>query len=113
MADHTVIYDAAAAQEMLVTVKSKGEIRALLNAVAKLRALGEQLVPPHMKPLGGEVAGGLRELRPRQGRSDWRPIYMRIGKRAYVVLAVGRHDEFEKLVARARDRARQYESWRT
>jgi phage-related protein len=112
MAAHTVIYDAAAAKETLVAVKSKGEIKALLNAVEKLRALGEQLVPPHMKPLGGEDAAGLRELRPRQGRSDWRPIYMRIGERAYVILALGRHDEFEKLVARAQDRARQYEGWR-
>jgi phage-related protein len=110
--EFTVIYDAAAAQE-LIAVKSKGEIKALLNAVEKLRALGEQLVPPHMKPLGGEGAGGLRELRPRQGRSDWRPIYMRIGHRAYVVLAVGKHDEFEKLVARAQARAAQYESWQT
>jgi phage-related protein len=108
-----VIYDAAAAQEMAVRVRSKGEIKALLNAVEKLRALGEQLVPPHMKPLGGEGAAGLRELRPRQGRSDWRPIYMRIGEQAYVVLAVGKHDEFEKLVARAQARAGQYESWRT
>jgi hypothetical protein len=106
------MHDAAAAQE-IVAIKSTGEIKALPTAVEKLRALGEQLVPPHMKPLGGEGAAGLRELRPRQGRSDWRPIYMRIGKRAYVILAVGRHDEFEKLVARAQDRARQYEGWRT
>jgi hypothetical protein len=72
MADHTVIYDAAAAQEMLGAVKAKEEKKAILNAVDKLQALGEQLAPPHMKPLGGEDAAGLRELRPRQGRSDWR-----------------------------------------
>jgi phage-related protein len=113
MADHTVIYDAAAAQELVVAVKSKEERRAIFNAVDKLQALGEQLAPPHMKPLGGEGAAGLRELRPRQGRSDWRPIYTRIGERAYVILAVGKHDEFEKLVARAQARARQYGDWRT
>ncbi|MDX6671099.1 MAG: hypothetical protein QOI91_1462 [Solirubrobacteraceae bacterium] len=113
MTPHTVIYDVAAAREMLVAVKSKGEIKALLNVVEKLRALGEQLVPPHMKPLGGEGAAGLRELRPRQGSSDWRLIYRRIGERAYVILSVGTHDEFDKLVARAQDRGRQYEGWRT
>jgi phage-related protein len=98
---------------MLIAVKSKEEKKALLNVTDKLEALGEQLAPPHMKPLGGEGAAGLRELRPRQGRSDWRPIYMRIGAEAYVILAVGKHDEFEKLVARAQARSRQYEGWRT
>jgi phage-related protein len=113
IADHTVIYDAAAAQELVVAVKSKEGRRAIFNAIDKLEALGEQLAPPHMKPLGGEGAAGLRELRPRQGRSDWRPVYTRIGERAYVILAVGKHDEFEKLLARARARARQYGVWRT
>lgn len=50
MADHTVIYDAAAAQELVVAVKAKEERRAIFNAVDKLQALGEQLAPPHMKP---------------------------------------------------------------
>jgi phage-related protein len=113
IADHTVKYDAAAAQELVVAVKSKEGRRAIFNAIDKLEALGEQLAPPHMKPLGGEGAAGLRELRPRQGRSDWRPVYTRIGERAYVILAVGKHDEFEKLLARAQARARQYGVWRT
>src|SRR3954464_4696930 len=101
MADHTVTSDAAALKEMLIAVKSKEDKKAILNAVDKLQALGEQLAPPHMKPLGGEDGAGLRELRPRQGSSDWRPIYMRIGAKAYVILAVAKHDEFEKLVTRA------------
>jgi hypothetical protein len=113
VADYTVIYDAAAGQELAVAVKSKEERRAIFNAVDKLQALGEQLAPPHMKPLGGEDAAGLRELRPRQGKSDWRPIYARIGAKAYVILAVGRHDEFEKLIARAQARAERYEGWST
>jgi phage-related protein len=113
MADHTVIYDVAAAQELVVAVKSKEERRAIFNAVDKLQALGEQLAPPHIKPLGGEDAAGLRELRPRQGRSGWRPVYTRIGEKVYVILAVGKHDEFEKLVARAQTRAREYGDWRT
>lgn len=113
MADHTVTCDVAAAQELAMAVKSKEEKRAIFNAVDKLEALGEQLAPPHMKPLGGADAAGLRELRPRQGKSDWRPIYARIGEKAYVILAVGKHDEFEKLVARAQARAQGYEGWRT
>jgi phage-related protein len=113
MADHPVTCDAAALKEMLIAVKSKEEKKALLNVIDKLEALGEQLAPPHMKPLGGEGAAGLRELRPRQGRSDWRAIYKRIGEKAYVILAVVKHDEFEKLVARAQARSRQCEGWRT
>lgn len=49
---HTVIYDPDAVVELLA-VKSKEEHRALLNAVLKLREVGEQLGPPHMKPLKG------------------------------------------------------------
>jgi hypothetical protein len=113
MSDHTVIYDAAAAQELVVAVKSKEERKALFNAVDKLEALGEQLPPPHMKPLGGADAAGLRELRPRQGRSDWRPIYMRIGETVYVILAIGRHDDFDKLIASAQARAERYKGWAT
>lgn len=62
----------------------------------KLRQLGEQLAPPHMKPLKGQQAGGLRELRPRQGRSDWRALYVRRSW-GYVILAIDRHDNFEDL----------------
>jgi hypothetical protein len=104
---HTVIYDADAVVEFVTAVKSKEERRAIFNAVEKLRELGERLAPPHMKPLQGEAAGGLCELRPRQGRSDWRALYRRFGS-TYVVLAVDRHDNFAALVARAQQRAVQY-----
>ena len=60
-----------------------------------------------MKPLQG--AAGLCELRPRQGRSDWRPIYVRRGD-VFVVVAIDRHDNFEALKARAEQRAAQYPS---
>jgi hypothetical protein len=64
---YTVIYDPDAVAEFVTAVKSKSEQRAILNAAAKLRELGERLGPPHMKPLQGEAATTLRELRPRQG----------------------------------------------
>jgi hypothetical protein len=104
---HTVIYDPDAVVELLA-VKSKEEHRALLNAVLKLREIGQQLGPPHMKPLKGDGGAALRELRPRQGQSDWRAIYRRADA-FYVILAVDRHKNFARLIERARTRARQYD----
>src|SRR5580700_6508418 len=103
---HSVIYDPDAVVELLA-MKSREEHRALLNAVRKLGELGEQLGPPHMKPLKGDRAAALHELRPRQGRSDWRAIYRRAGA-FYVILALGRHKEFAALIERAQVRAERY-----
>ncbi|HEY2768127.1 MAG TPA: type II toxin-antitoxin system RelE/ParE family toxin [Solirubrobacteraceae bacterium] len=104
---HSVIYDPDAVHEFVTAVKSKEGHRSILNAVLKLRELGERLGPPHMKPLQGAAAAGLRELRPKQGQSDWRAIYRRAGS-TYVVLAVDRHANFDSLVARAQVRASRY-----
>lgn len=103
-----VIYDPDAVNELVTLVKSKEEYRALINAVLKLRNLGERLEPPHMKLLKGNTASGLRELRPKQGRSDWRAIYRRAGS-VYVILAIDRHANFKSLIARAQIRAQRYE----
>jgi hypothetical protein len=103
---HNVIYDPDAVVDLLA-MKSKEEHRALLNAVRKLGELGEQLGPPHMKPLKGDRAAALRELRPRQGRSDWRAVYRRAGG-FYVILAIDRHKEFAALIERAQARAERY-----
>lgn len=107
-ASYKVVYDPDATIELASAVKSKEELRAIFNAVEKLRALGERLCPPHMKPLQGEPAASLRELRPRQGRSDWRAIYSRYGA-GYVILALDRHKNFTTLVARAQGRAARYQ----
>jgi hypothetical protein len=90
---YTVIYDPDAVVELVTSVKSKEERNAIFNAASKLRDLGEQLMPPHMKPLQGRDAAGLRELRPRRGDSDWRAVYRRFGD-VYVILAVDRYDQF-------------------
>lgn len=37
----------------------------------------------------GEKGSGLRELRPRRGRSRWRPIYRRIEDELFAILSVG------------------------
>jgi hypothetical protein len=106
---YTVIYDVDAVGELMSAVKSKDANRSIINAVFKLREMGERLEPPHMKPLQGAAASGLRELRPKQGRSDWRAIYRRAGS-VYVILAVDRHANFESLIARAAKRARRYDA---
>jgi hypothetical protein len=103
---YTVVYDADALHDFNSELKSKGERLAVANAVDKLRRLGEQLVPPHMKPLKGY--GELRELRPRQGRSPTRPLYRRFGD-GYVMLAIAVKDDFDKKAGTAQDRAAQYE----
>jgi hypothetical protein len=49
------------------------EKAALINAEAKLAALGPGLPYPHSSAVQG--ADRLRELRPRGGRSPWRALY--------------------------------------
>jgi len=60
-----------------------------------------------MKPLKGDRAAALRELRPKQGQSDWRAIYRRAGD-FYAILAFDRHKNIAALIERARARADQY-----
>jgi len=102
-----VIYDPDAVVDLLA-MRSRDEHRALLNAVRKLGELGNQLRPPHMKPLKGDRTATLHELRPRQGRSDWRAIYRRAGD-FHVILAIDRHKDYDVLIERARARAEQYD----
>lgn len=58
------------------------EYRAMANALAKLRELGDQLAFPHTSNVQG--AEHIRELRPRGGRSRWRAFFRRIGDRMAV-----------------------------
>jgi hypothetical protein len=46
---------------------------AMLHAVEKLEAVGPRLGSPHSSAVQGDAGQGLRELRPRAGRSRWRP----------------------------------------
>jgi|SRR5215211_1584669 len=72
---------------------------AVLHAVEKLAALGPALPHPHQSDVRG--GNGLRELRPRAGRSRIRPLYGRVGD-TFAVVAIGP----EALVDRRRfDRA--------
>jgi hypothetical protein len=74
--------EAVAEREALVP-KEKA---ALINAEAKLVALGANLPYPHSSAVLG--ADRLRELRPRGGRSPWRALYRQVGDE-FVVAAVG------------------------
>src|SRR5680860_462495 len=58
------------------------ELEAMARAFEKLQALGPQLSFPHSSQVQG---AGLRELRPRAGRSPWRALYTRIGNRMVIV----------------------------
>ncbi len=62
------------------------ERNALLHAVEKLEAFGPSLGFPHSSSVQG--VPGLRELRPRAGRSPWRAMYQRVGD-VFVIAAIG------------------------
>jgi hypothetical protein len=84
---------------------------AMATAVAKLRVDGHLGFPHTSLARGGAL--GVRELRPRRGRSPWRGLYRRVGG-ALVMLAVApeaMRDRrgFEKALAAAEARLREVE----
>ena len=80
----TVAYLPEAEQER---GKLPGRERAAMhNAVRKLESLGPALGYPHTSDVRGTP--GLRELRPRAGRSPWRALYRQVGE-SFVIAAVG------------------------
>lgn len=87
-------------------VTSRGDRKAVFNAVRKLKDAGPDLPPPHMKSLKGQA--DLFELRPRQGACQVRPIYARFGERFRVLAVAARKSDFEQAMARARKRLQAY-----
>jgi len=77
-------------------VSDPAERVAIQHAREKLEALGPKLAPPHSSAVKGEEGVGLRELRPRAGRSRWRPIYSRVKPRVFVILAVAPEAQIDK-----------------
>jgi hypothetical protein len=76
---------------------------ALDRAAEKLEAFGPQLPFPHQSSV--RQGAGLRELRPRAGRSAWRAFYQRVGD-VFIIAAVGPEAEadlrgFERAVTNA------------
>lgn len=76
------------------------ERTALLHAIEKLEVFGPLLGYPHSSAVRGHGFAGLRELRPRAGRSPWRGLYQRVGN-VFVIAAISpeaqvNHRRFEK-----------------
>lgn len=85
---------------------------ALDHAVDKLAAFGTQLPFPHQSSV--RQGEGLRELRPRAGRSPWRAFYRRVAD-IFLIAAVGPEAEadprgFARAVAIAVRRLQEIES---
>lgn len=105
-----VDWDEGAREELLGL--PAGERRAVMTAVAKLEAFGDRLGAPHTSQVKGSWAG-IRELRPRSGRSPWRVLYRRVAD-AMVILAVSPeavHDRrgFDRAVRLAQERLKEIE----
>jgi hypothetical protein len=106
----TVDWDEGALAELRgLPVAERG---AVMNAIAKLEAFGDQLGWPRTSQVKGSRSG-IRELRPRAGRSPWRVLYRRVAD-AMVLLAVGpeaQHDKrgFARAVRSAEERLKEIE----
>jgi hypothetical protein len=91
-----------------------GEKVAIANAGEKLAAAGPKLRFPHSSAVQGSPGQGFRELRPRAGRSRWRPIYRQVAPQTFVVFSVGpeagidKHG-YDEAVARAVGRSNDLE----
>jgi hypothetical protein len=101
--------DEAAAERLALPA---AERNALLHAVEKLEAFGPQLGYPHSSAVQGHA--GLRELRPRAGRSPWRALYQRLGG-VFVIAAIAPeaqvdHRRFEKAARLAMARLMELEA---
>jgi hypothetical protein len=69
---------------------------AIEHAVEKLKAAGPRLKHPHSSAVQGSAGKGLRELRPRAGRSRWRPIYRRVTSDTFVIVAVAPEAQIDR-----------------
>ena len=83
---------------------------AIAHAGERLEGFGPGLTYARRSAVRGSK-GGVRELRPRGGRSSWRPLYRRVGD-VFVVLAVGPeaesdHRGFYRAVSAAEERLRE------
>jgi hypothetical protein len=102
---YVVRWHPAAAQERDASWPPEEKV-AMQHAVEKLIAAGPRLMHPHSSAVQGVTGKGFRELRPRAGRSRWRPIYRRATADTFVILAVAPEAQidsrgFDAAVARA------------
>ena len=85
-----------AADAERAAISDASERNAIQHAREKLEALGPQLGAPHTSAIRGEEGSGMRELRPRAGRSRWRPIYRRVQPGTFVILAIAPEAQIDK-----------------
>ena len=69
---------------------------AMEHAVEKLKAVGPRLKYPHSSAVQGSAGTALRELRPRAGRSRWRPLYRRVTSDTFVIFAVAPEAQIDR-----------------
>lgn len=74
----------------------EGEKAAMRHSAQKLEAAGPNLGAPHSSAVMGSDVQGLRELRPRAGRSRWRPLYLRVAESTFLILAVAPEAQIDK-----------------
>jgi hypothetical protein len=105
---YEVLWHPAADAER-AAISDAAERSAIQHAREKLEAIGPRLGAPHSSAIKSDDGSGLRELRPRAGRSRWRPIYRQVGPGTFVILAVAPEAEidgrgFDEKVREARRR---------
>jgi len=77
-------------------IKDVAERVAIAHVIEKLEVDGPTLQSPHQSGVMGEEGSGLRELRPRRGKSRWRPLYRRADEAPFAILAIGPEAEIDK-----------------
>jgi len=77
-------------------IEDVAERVAIAHVIEKLEVDGPALRSPHQSGINGEEGSGLRELRPRRGRSRWRPLYRRADEALFAILAIGPEAEIDK-----------------
>lgn len=77
-------------------IEDAAERVSIAHVIEKLEVDGPALQSPHQSGVMGEEGSGLRELRPRRGRSRWRPLYRRAEEALFAILAVGPEAEIDK-----------------
>jgi hypothetical protein len=104
-----------AADAERTAISDAAERAAIQHAVEKLEAIGPRLGAPHSSAIKGEDGSGLRELRPRAGRSRWRPIYRQVGPGTFVILAVTPEAEIDErgFDEKVRDARRRFDGLET
>ena len=84
------------------------DYRAAERAISRLLRFDDALGFPHSSGVRSSAVRGLRELRPRQGRSRWRPLYVIAGDEVRMIALApeATHDPvgFHRAVDRAEDR---------